>query len=137
MLKLLTLSSVFFCSLLCAQELVIENAYIPQPPPGSPASAYLLLKNSGPLKTLVDVDSAQAGMAMIHQTVVVDGVAKMKHVEAIDIPPNGQVQFAPGGTHIMLMRLSSPLQVGDEVSITLIFANKQKQEIRVPVKARQ
>ena len=136
MLKFCALLSLFFCSVVTAQELLIENAYIPQPPPGAPASAYLTLKNTGPRKTLVDVDSAQAAMAMIHETVVVDGVGKMKHVDAIDIPQNGQVQLAPGGIHIMLMRLSSPLQVGDEVSITLIFADQQKQEIRVPVKAR-
>jgi copper(I)-binding protein len=51
-----------------------------------------------------------------------DGVAAMRPVEAIDIPPGARVTLAPTGMHIMFIGLTQPLRAGDDLPVTLNFA---------------
>jgi copper(I)-binding protein len=43
------------------------------------------------------------------------------------------VAFEPGGYHIMLIDVAQPLEVGDEIELTLDFANADDQTITVEV----
>lgn len=61
-----------------------------------------------------------------------DGVMRMRPVEAIPVPPGGRAGLVPGGLHIMLLDLASPLREGSELPLTLVFARAGA----VPVVAR-
>ena len=119
-----------------ATGISVHEGYIRLPPPGSPAAAYFTLKNTGAERALVDADCACAGMTMIHESIEQDGMAKMRHVDSASLPNGGELVLKPGGLHVMLMRLKAPLKAGDDIPLTLHFADGDTLTIRLPVQAR-
>jgi copper(I)-binding protein len=96
-------------------------------------AAYVSLMEHGGPDRLVGVSTPAARMAGLHQTVVTDGVAKMEHVDGIDIPADGTLEMKPGGYHIMLMGLTGPLKEGDEIELTLTFEKAGDVKVRAKV----
>jgi len=105
-------------------HVVVEDAWIPQPPPGAEvAAAYLTVRNPGPASVvLTDVESSLADAAMLHESLERNGQAEMRPVERLTIAPGQRIVLMPGGLHIMLHGLHHPLAVGDRVPLTLHFA---------------
>ena len=100
------------------------------------SAAYLSIANRGEsADRLVGVAAERAGHAMIHWSVVVDGVTKMRHVDAVEIPPGGSIRLEPGGLHVMLMGVSSRLDAGERISLTLVFERAGEVELSVPVRS--
>jgi len=65
-----------------------------------------------------------------------DGVMQMRQVEeGLPIPAGGSLALAPGGAHLMLIGLDEPIHEGDQVTLTLEFANAAPIEVAVPVAA--
>jgi copper(I)-binding protein len=58
---------------------------------------------------------------------------KMQEVKEIALPAGEQVSLAPGGYHVMLMKLVAPLKVGTEITVTLTFKNAGEVQVTVPV----
>ena len=64
--------------------------------------------------------SPQAHMVELHETVMADGVMTMREAEGgFIVEPGQDLVLEPGGHHIMLMGLSSPIQAGTDVEVTL------------------
>ncbi|WGM47077.1 hypothetical protein KOAAANKH_01951 [Brevundimonas sp. NIBR10] len=83
---------------------------------------------------LVSVSSPAAGTAQIHEMKVEDGMMKMTELkDGLPLPAGQPVSLAPGGNHIMLMALTQPLSVGDQVSLTLSFEHAQQIGVRAIV----
>ena len=97
------------------------------------AAAYMTLVNqTGADDTLHAVSSAVAETTMLHQSSEnADGVMTMDHVHMLPLAAGAQVDFAPGGYHIMLIRLHEPLAEGQTFTVTLTF--EKAGEITVPV----
>lgn len=86
------------------------------------AAAYLTIRNGGGAPDrLVGAECACAAMVMAHETVTTDGVARMEHEPAVDVPARGAAGFQPGGLHLMMTGLKAPIRAGDKVTITLRF----------------
>lgn len=102
---------------------------------GRPGAAYLTLRNEGAEPdALVEVTTPAAGHAMLHETTLsADGVARMGHVSALEIPPGGAATLAPGHHHLMLMDLSAPLREGETVALTLRFRSGAEATVTAPV----
>ena len=98
--------------------------------------------------TDVSVDTSVAGMAQIHETVMAEGMSEssdmstgttaapamtMREVDEIALPAGEAVSLAPGGYHIMLMKLPTPLKAGTEITLTLTFKNAGEMMVTVPV----
>lgn len=86
---------------------------------------------------LVKADcSPVAGMTELHEMVMVKGKSVMQKIPSgtITIPREGHQHLVPGGMHVMLMKLTGPLPIGDEVTCTLDFSNGQHEVVRAPVK---
>ena len=67
-----------------------------------------------------DVDITIAAMAEVHETFMNDdGSMGMQMVDRVELPAGQAVAFEPGGFHIMLMGLISPLEVGEIITVTL------------------
>jgi len=80
------------------------------------------------------VDMSIAMMTQIHETVMSDdGAMKMQEVEKIDISAGTPTELKPGGYHVMLMQLKSPLKTGSTISVTLTFAKAGDIVVDVPV----
>ena len=99
------------------------------------SAVYLVVTNrDDSADRLLRVETERAGHTMIHRSVVEDGVGKMRPVDAIEIPPGGSARLEPGGLHVMLMRVSPPLETGENVSVTLVFERAGPVVLSVPVR---
>ncbi len=103
----------------------VENAWIPQPPPGSEvAAAYFTLRNTGDAPiVLVGVSSPVASEAMLHRTLVMNGESMMRPVASLTVAPGRSITLEPGALHVMLDGLRKPLQVGESVALVLHLAS--------------
>jgi copper(I)-binding protein len=119
-----------------AGAIKIENARIMEPPPGAMvAAAYFTLRNDGPADQLAGASSPVAASAMLHETKIDAGMMSMHHMEGVDLPAGGVVEFAPGARHIMLTGLTQPLVAGGAHPITLTFTHAEPITVNFPVQA--
>jgi hypothetical protein len=96
-----------------------------------PLAGYLVLTNPGErTRTLVGAHSPAFRDIEMHKSVDQSGVARMMMLERIAIAPGGQLAFGPGGYHLMLFDRTRVLQPGDEVPITLEFADGEQLTVR-------
>lgn len=120
---------------------VVEDAWaraarLPRTPPpgGVNSAAYMTLRNRGTAAArLVGATSPDADTVQIHQSTVENGIARMRPVNGLDLPPGGSVRLKPGSYHLMLLRVRRSLVRGDTVDITLHFATAPDIRLRVPV----
>ncbi len=85
--------------------------------------AFLSLHNMGEKDDiLLSASSPIAKKSEIHGHKMDDnGMMKMYEYGPLTIPAKSMVELKPGGLHIMLMKLNSPLIEGKKVPITLNF----------------
>lgn len=122
----------FALTVSASQKLEISNIKMPKVPQVSSAAAiYLSIKNhSDEAVILSGVSTKVAARSMLHQSKEVDGVAKMLHLDELKITAGGQVNFVPGGYHIMLMGVDKA-KITQAFEVTLKFANHPDQVFRV------
>lgn len=86
------------------------------------AGGYMVIMNTGTEDDLLVDVKIEGHMAMIHESREDNGVMRMLHVDAVEVPAEGTVAFAPGGFHVMVMGLQpGDLPYGAAVEATLIF----------------
>ncbi len=102
--------------------------------PGRPVAVYFTLVNNGAGDDrLLGARTAVAGTVTSHQSVVTDGIARMRAIADVPIPAGDSVGFAPGGLHLMLMKPARDLSPGDVFQLTLMFEKAGALDINVPV----
>jgi len=118
-----------------ASSVMVMTAYAraSTTPTAETGAAYVSLMVHGEADRLVAVSTPAAKMAVLHRTVEDDGVMKMEHVEAIDVPADGMIEMKPGGTHIMLMGLAKPLKEGEEIDLALTFEKAGEVKVKAKV----
>ena len=125
----LTLLLVFLgaCSADIQPALVASNITITRPMPGMTMRAgYLTLtNNSEETITITRVSSPNHESVALHESVVEDGVARMRPLEKIEMRAGTSAILEPGGKHLMLMR---PKVSADKVSAGKVSANKGSAE---------
>jgi copper(I)-binding protein/cytochrome oxidase Cu insertion factor (SCO1/SenC/PrrC family)/cytochrome c2 len=100
-------------------------------------AGYMTLVNASSEEvTLVKVESAAYENIEVHEMVVVDGLMEMREVTGMTIPANGQINFEPGGKHLMLMGPKEHLKTGQKVDMTLVFKSGKKQTVSIQVAAK-
>ena len=104
-------------------DLVIRNAVMRAVPPGVPNTAgYLTIVNSGSRDDrLESVSCACAKSVEPHLSHVMNGQAMMMPAGPVTVPARGQIRFSPGGYHLMVMGLKSPLKDGGHEDMVLKF----------------
>lgn len=107
----------------CAGDLLIEQAWVREAPPGAAMmAAYLSITNRGDRDVeLTSVESSAFGHVMLHKSETVDGIARMLHQDSIRVPAHGSVKLEPGGYHLMMPAPETRLSVGDQVVFVLHF----------------
>ena len=121
-----------------ASVIQIEDPWVRAVPPNANNSAIFLdLRNeSGQLRKLVEVHSEVAERVELHTTKDEDGMLRKQRLEEVPIPALETQSFHPGGIHIMLIGLRSPLEVGGVIELELVYADQSKETISVPVDER-
>lgn len=143
LIEILAALSLTFAALIAISQMAkasgmrVENAFarasIGQAKTGA---VYLTLVNEaaeGDRLRSASVDIA--GRAEVHLHVMKNDVMTMENVSCLTIPPRTRISFAPGGLHIMLLDLSSPLQEGGRFPLRLHFEQAGEIIVDVPVKS--
>ncbi len=115
---------------------VIEQPWVRAAPPGAASLAgYLVLRNPcGAPVEVVDVESKDFGMPMIHRTVEEGGMSRMRPAGKLVLAPGDALRFEPGGLHLMLMRPLRPLAEGDVAGVRLVLADGRRVYADFPVR---
>jgi copper(I)-binding protein len=119
-------------------ELMLKDVRITALIPGAKVSAgYLeIANNGGESDRLIRVNFDSAGKAEIHTMEIDDGVMKMRPLkDGLEIAPGNQVSLAPGGYHLMFMKLDDFPKAGETVPLTLIFEKAGSVTLNAMVKA--
>jgi periplasmic copper chaperone A len=83
---------------------------------------YLTIDNaSNTTDRLLRASTPIAAGAAVHQTVMEDGMMKMRAVPSVEIRPGGRLEMKRDGYHLMLLDLKQPLREGDSFPMTLTF----------------
>lgn len=102
--------------------------------PNRPGAAYCGIHNTGDAADrLIAARAEGVGTVELHKAEMKGEVMTMAPVEAIEVPAGGMAHLAPGGFHLMLFDIETPLKEGDSVEITLIFEGAGEIAVTAPV----
>jgi copper(I)-binding protein len=122
-----------------AQTVQVDQAWVRATVKGQMATGAFMKIKAEQGGKLVAVSTPVAGVAEIHEMKMSQNVMKMSAVPALDLPANQWVELRPGGYHLMLMDLKSPLSESGSVTLNLVFEDakgvRSTQQVQVPVKA--
>ncbi len=83
---------------------------------------------------LVSVASPVAGRVEIHESKMESNMMMMRELkEGMPLPAGQAVELKPGGNHIMLLAVATPLTAGQTVPLTLNFASAPAVEVTAAV----
>ncbi|MFV2060637.1 MAG: copper chaperone PCu(A)C [Gammaproteobacteria bacterium] len=136
---LLTLLLLSFSSFTWAKDSIsVNNAWVADAPPNSAMHAgYFTIKNSGNEEVeLLTVSSPKFKKIEIHQTQVINNIARMVEQDGLPIFENETTKFAPGGLHLMMMEPKGAMKIGDKIELTLKFENNVTKKVTAIVKKR-
>lgn len=120
-------------------------------------AAYMTIESTADDELIgAKVDGTVAMKAEIHEMVVADGEGAMtddsmmggmsdttmpgggnmtmQKVDKIAITPGTAIELKPGGYHVMLMGLATPLETGTSFMLTLTFTRAGDVTVEVPVR---
>ena len=119
-----------------AGDLVITQAWSRATPGGAKvAGGYLTIENKGSAADrLIGGAADVADKVQVHEMAMNNGVMTMRPLDkGLAIEPGKTVKLAPGGYHLMLMDLKSPLKQGDKLPVTLEFEKAGKVNLSLDV----
>ncbi len=118
-----------------AGDLHIQHPWSRALPPVAPTgAAYMKIENRGEASdTLIAADTPIAGYTELHEHVHEGELMKMQRIDNVVIAPGEQVEFSPGGYHVMLFELKEPLVAGNRYPMTLTFEHAGEIEVEVHV----
>jgi len=121
-----------------AGDLKLETPWTRATPPNAMVGGgYLTITNTGSEPDrLIAAASPIAAKVEIHDMKVENGIMTMRPVSGgLVIPAGETVTLAPGGLHVMFVKLTGPMKQGERVAATLTFEKAGAVEIMFPVAA--
>lgn len=118
-----------------ADNVTVLDPYVRLAPPNAPATgAFMVIKNNGDTDVKVlKADNPVSRVTELHTHLNEGGVMKMRPVPSVDIKAKGEAVLKPGGLHVMLIDLKTPLKEGDIVPITLTFEDGSSKKVDAKV----
>jgi copper(I)-binding protein len=106
-----------------AATLTVTDPWVKTADKGMSAAFGSLVNPTGADVTVVSVTTPVSPKAELHEvagTGGTGGMAKMRPVKGgFVVPAGGRLELKPGGFHIMLMDVKTPIRPGDQVAFTL------------------
>jgi copper(I)-binding protein len=126
------------CSAAFAQTVEIKGAWARATVQGQKATGAFMQLTAKDKAQLVSVSSPVAGVAEVHEMKMNGDVMQMRAVQGgLELPAGKAVELKPGGYHVMLMDLKTPLVKDTTVPLTLVFKDSKgvefKTELKLPV----
>ena len=119
-------------------DITVESPWARSSPKMAEAgAAYMILTNSGSESDrLLSVSTEAAEVVEFHESFMDENqVMKMRPIEGgvIEVPAGSSVELKPGGMHLMLIKLVSPLEEGTQISLMLNFEKTGEMSVQLPV----
>mgnify|MGYP001047132558 CR=1 FL=1 len=121
----------------CGQKtLSVEDAWARPGITGGTSAVYFVINNpTEAADTLLSASAPVSPNAEMHKSQMDEnGAMEMQMQASVPVPARSQVEFQPGGLHVMLINLPQDLKAGETISLTLTFQNAGAIELSVPVK---
>jgi periplasmic copper chaperone A len=110
-----------------AAVLTIDDAWVKTADKGMSAAFGTLVNHTGADITIASGTTPVSPMIELHEVAGSGGEMKMQPVKGgFTVPPNGRLELKPGGFHIMLMNVKTPIKPGDQVAFTLTLKDGTK-----------
>lgn len=111
------------------------EGWVREPPPGAHVAAgYGVLVNTAAATVVIDgVSSPDFAEAMLHRSVIDNGIMRMEHLPQLKLAAAERVTLAPGGLHLMLIGPRTPPVAGGMVRVSLECGAAQSPQ-EIPVK---
>jgi periplasmic copper chaperone A len=117
--------------------LTIEHPWARPTLPGQVvAGAYLGIRNGGNAGDRLLGASMAAARVEVHEMRMEGDVMRMREIGSLELPAGKTVTLAPGGYHLMLMDLKSPLKVGETIPIKLRFERAGEVDVVLQVETK-
>ena len=115
-------------------KIKIEGAYTRTTVPGQKvAGGFMKIIDQGAADQLISASSPVADEVQLHTMSMEGNTMQMRQVKVIDVPATGVVELKPGGLHLMLIGIKTPLKAGDLIPVKLKFAKAGEVEVKLPV----
>lgn len=100
----------------------IDDAVVTLPAiPGRPGAGYFTLRTTLESVRLTGIASPLAERIELHETMVTDGVSRMRPLADANATPAAPLVFEPGGKHAMLFGIDPALTAGGTLPLTFTF----------------
>lgn len=100
-------------------------------------AVFVTLRNGGTQDdVLLGVEFEGSARAELHTHMHENGTMKMRPVEQIMVPAQGEAKLQPGGDHIMLMGLKAGLKTDQSHDLVLIFRDAGRVPVQFTVEER-
>lgn len=101
---------------------------------GRVGAAYFVIHNTTSTKDrLIGAATEVAKRAELHTHLHENGVMKMRPIKGVDVPAHGMAALKPGGDHVMLTGLVTPLKEGGHFPLVLTFEKAGEISVMVTV----
>ncbi len=130
------LAALLLVSPLSFAQVSVEDAWIREVPPGSPAAAvFMVMINAGDKAVRVTkMTSPIAKRVEWHDMTHHNGLMRMKQRKVIELPANSRVQLQPSASHVMLLDMAKAPALGSQVPVTLSLDNGQQLTVSAVVR---
>lgn len=118
-----------------APSVLISDGYVLAPLKGRDiAAGYFIAENQGAAISLIGATSPMASIE-IHTHSMVDGVMKMRKVDAVDLPEETSIAFEPGGFHLMMFGFTQA-EGQTDAPVTLTLSTGEELVVSLPIRER-
>jgi len=91
-------------------------------PGGTASVAYFTIENrSDKAITVTRIDSPEYSDVQMHETILEDGISRMRALKFFQVNPASTLEFAPGGKHVMLMKPIATMSSGSPVTLEIHY----------------
>lgn len=125
LLPVLFLATLASGSVCADGEIGIDNAWLAEAPPVSRVlAAYMEIENRSTRdRQAIAIQCEAFEHAEFHRSVEQDGIARMQHLDRLEINAGSELKLAPGGYHVMLHNPARRLLAGDTTACSMAFDN--------------
>ena len=117
-------------------KLKIKNAWVRPAVKGANSALYFVLQNNGSKPdTLIGAESKLADIVEVHESYKRDNdIMGMRPAGKLVINPKSELEFKPGGFHVMLLDLQKDFKIGDLFEAVLQFKYAGKIKVKAEVR---
>ncbi|SKB71216.1 copper chaperone PCu(A)C [Sphingopyxis flava] len=105
--------------------------------PDRPAAGYFTIKGGPRDVELMAVSSDLAQRVEMHETVKENGIVSMKPLRSAPVPAKGELEFKPGGRHLMIWNINGAAVRAGKLPMIFVFSNNNNERILFDLTIRQ